>query len=89
MVPIKTLFMKLERIERLQRRSIRGRTYIMPNGAKYILSYQQANKGFSHAVQHIDDGYESRIVANAISDSDGGRMLALLHAVMHPVDTGD
>jgi hypothetical protein len=78
---------RLERIERVYQRAIRhGKAFIMPDGSQRILQPCEELKGYSDLCSTIDSPH-ARIIRNAVTDSNGGQMLQLLHAVLNSVDT--
>jgi hypothetical protein len=77
---------RIKRLERLQRTSIRGYTYTMPDKRQFILNYRQHHKAFADACSGIDST-ESRIVRDAVTDNNHGLMLSLLRAVINHVNT--
>jgi hypothetical protein len=81
-------FARIERLERLLRRPVRGIKYQMPDRSWRILPHNHI--GFSDALDRIDSP-SARIVLSATTDSreNNGAMLKLLFAVMHPIDTTD
>lgn len=79
------VFTRINRLERLLRRNVRGNKYTMPDGSWRVLKY--GHNGFYDAVQGIDSP-EARIVTNAVTDNNHGLMLKLLFVTMNPVDTG-
>ena len=79
-------FARIERLERLLHRPVKGIRYKMRDGSWYILPDNFI--GFADALNHVDSP-QARIVLNAVTDSrkNDGAILKLLYAVMHPVDT--
>jgi hypothetical protein len=62
------------------------RIYTMPDGSWRTLSFTQSLQGYNDVVNNVNSR-EAKIIRNAVTDNNEGKMLKLLFAVQHPIDT--